>query len=167
MHKVQRSFPALLLVVLVAACGEPVSPMATTLDFGEHYLPGTYERTAPLSNETTGTLTLESATFSTGGSYALLTPLPLVMDGGAEYALDFVFSTTEGLFGEVEDTVTLSIVRSQGEPISAVYTLRAIFHDGDLDNDGHVDVALGGDDCQDLCAFLYFVLVGCNIFIFY
>jgi len=123
--------------------------MATTLDFGEHYLPGTYERTTPLSNETSGLLTLESATFSTGGSYALLTPLPLVMDGGAEYPLDFVFATTEDLFGEIDDTVTLSITRNQGEPILAVYSLRAIFRDGDLDNDGHVDVAHGGDDCQD------------------
>jgi len=142
-------------MVLVAACGEPVSPLSTTLDFGEHYLPGSYEQTVPMSNETGGILTLESATFSTGGSYALLTPLPLAMDGGAEYPLDFSFTTTEGLFGEVEDTVTLSLARGQGEPFTAIYTLRAIFHDGDLDNDGHVDVLYGGDDCQDDVAAIY------------
>jgi len=155
MHTAQRLIPALLLLVLAAACGEPVSPLSTTLDFGEHYLPGTYEQTLPVSNETNGSLTIESATFSSGGSYELVTALPLVMDGGAEYPLDFTFTTTEGLFGEVEDTVTLSIARGQGEPVTAVYALRAIFLDGDLDNDGHVDTLYGGDDCQDDAATIY------------
>ena len=155
MNRIQPLFPAFLLLLLVSACSEPVSPMSATIDFGEHYLPGTYEETTPLSNETSGTLTLESATFATGGSYTLVTPLPLVMDGGAEYPLDFAFTTTEGLFGEVEDTVTLSISRAQGEPYTAIFTLRALFRDGDLDNDGHVDTLYGGDDCQDDEAAIY------------
>jgi len=123
--------------------------MSANIDFGEHYLHGTYEQTTPISNETQGLLTLESVTFATGGSFSLSTPLPLAMDGGAEYPLDFVFTTTDGLYGDLDDTVTLTIARGQGEPYTAIYTLRATFIDGDLDDDGHVDTLYGGDDCQD------------------
>ena len=150
-----RFFAFLSTLLLASGCTEPVSPLSISIDFGEHYLPGSYSESQALSNETLGKLTLESASFADGSLFTLDTPLPLEMDGGAEYPLDLTFTTMEGSFGELEDTVTLTLARAQGEPFTALWTLKAIFHDGDLDNDGHVDVAFGGDDCQDDVAAIY------------
>jgi len=150
-----RFFAFLSTLLLASGCTEPVSPLSISIDFGEHYLPGSYSESQALSNETLGKLTLESASFADGSLFTLDTSLPLEMDGGAEYPLDLTFTTMEGSFGELEDTVTLTLARAQGEPFTALWTLKAIFHDGDLDNDGHVDVAFGGDDCQDDVAAIY------------
>jgi len=147
----RRASTCLLLPFLLAlaGCGDGVSPLDQLLDFGDVYQRGEYDESRPLTNRLLSAQTVQSVTFSDGANFQLLTELPLVMDAEAEYPFDFRFTTPEDEFGELTDVASLNIAPSSGEPYSATVRIRANFQDGDSDGDGHVDVELGGDDCDD------------------
>jgi len=152
-----RTFPVLLalLLIVLTGCSEGVTPKESSIDFGDVYLHGTYEDSTPLRNTTVSEQLLSSVTFDVGTSFGLITQLPLTMDPEAEYPMDFSFTTTEDLYGEITDVAHITITPKQGAPYDVTIALRVNFEDGDLDGDGHVDDALGGDDCDDADATTY------------
>lgn len=141
-----RSLPLLPALLLLVGCGEALSPLDQTTDFGAIHLAGEYVEVVTLTNQLLVEQTLEGASFADGSDFELLTSLPLTMDSQASYGLEFRFVTEEaGLF---EDVVTLAVSNRESSYWATV-RLVASFEDGDRDGDGFVDEALGGDDCDD------------------
>ncbi len=137
--------PALLLLT---ACGEGISPLDQTLDFGDVFLPGEVEETTSIRNRLLGDQNLSGVTFDSGASFSLVTEVPFLLEGEAEYGLTFRFTTPDEA-AEVSDVAHLSIAPNSGQPYEALVRLEANFVNGDLDGDGQVDVDLGGTDCDD------------------
>ena len=144
-----RTLLSLLLLPLLLTGCEGISPLESSIDFGELHLPGTFTQSTALTNGTSGERTITAITFEGGGGpFRLASDLPLVMDSGAEYPLDFEFATPEedGVYDEI---ARLTIAASTGDPTTATVYLTADFELGDLDGDGFAGVDLGGDDCDD------------------
>ncbi len=142
-------------VVLLCACGDGVSPLDQTLDFGDIFLPGEYEETTSLRNRLLADQVLSSVTMDDGTSFQLLSDVPLTMDGEAEYPLTFRFTTPEVGPGEVSDIAHLQMTPTSGSPYEALIRVTANYVNGDLDGDGDVDVDLGGTDCDDADPTIY------------
>jgi hypothetical protein len=136
-------------LALLCGCGDGISPLDQTLDFGDIYLPGEYEETTSIRNRLLSAQTLSSATLDDGSVFSLLSDVPLVMDSEAEYPLTFRFTSPEEMFGELSDVAHLTVTPSSGDPYEVLVRLRVNFQDGDSDGDGFVDEALGGEDCDD------------------
>jgi predicted outer membrane repeat protein len=147
MRKIQLSLVSLLIVL--TGCSEGVSPLESAIDFGDVYLHGTYEDSTPLRNTTLNEQVISAVAFDGGTSFGLITQLPLTMDPEAEYPMDFSFTTTEDVYGEITDMARLTVTPKSGSPYELVVSLTVAFQNGDLDGDGHVDDGLGGDDCDD------------------
>ena len=89
MATMRPSILVLLPVLLLSACGE-ITPLEAGIDFGEIHLPGVYSDSVAITNGTSSEATISSVSFEAGGgAFSLRTDLPLLMDGGAEYPLDF------------------------------------------------------------------------------
>ncbi len=163
------SLPALPLVVLaLTGCSEALSPIDQTLDFGVIHLSGEYVETATVTNQLFVAQTIVDAEVTggpaafgdeatdggeggdagpAGAAFELLTAVPIAMDPEATYGLEFRFATPEeaGVFDEL---AVLTVERGD-DVYEATIRLLAEWENGDLDGDGHVDEALGGDDCDD------------------
>ncbi|MCP4868702.1 MAG: hypothetical protein GY898_08290 [Proteobacteria bacterium] len=135
--------PAFLLLV---GCGEALSPLDQTTDFGAIHLTGEYVEVVTLTNQLFVEQTIQSASFADGSAFELLTLMPIVMDPEASYGLEFRFVTGEA--GSFSDVVTLQVTQGDNT-YNATVRLEASFENGDLDGDGFVTDALGGTDCDD------------------
>ncbi len=150
--------PLLLLLVyslLVAPGCQDGVVLQTAIDFGEVYIVGTYEASAPIDNNTSASRTLSEVEFDDGAAFQVLTELPLAMDRKAPYPLDFAFVPPAGEYGTWEDSANFRVVASTGDPITVSISLTGLFTNGDQDGDGVVDTQYGGDDCNDLDPDIY------------
>jgi|GEM_PF-983872 len=138
----------LILAIALAGCSDKVTPLDQVLDFGEVFLPEAVPGSVPLQNVSSAELTLESIAVD-NAAFGVVTAVPLLMDGGAEYPMDFTFTPPEDAEGPVAGTATLSIAPKSGAAFTVTIQLAATYTNGDLDGDGHVDTSLGGDDCDD------------------
>ena len=137
----------LLLAGLSGCMG--VVPEVTSLDFGDVYIVGSYAASTPLENAAATAQTIVDVSFADGSAFSLATTLPFVMEQRTPYAIDFALSPVPESFGTLSDVAHLLIKPQAGAVYEVVVNLSAQFIDGDLDNDNAVDVAFGGDDCDD------------------
>ena len=151
----QRTRSLLLLVSALAlvACGPGVEAPPTTLDFGEVFSNATaVEDSIAITNNGSRAETVESVSWATGTAFRYASPaLPLTLDAGAPYALNFAFQPPDEGFQVWEDTATLTIT-SGNTTYQVVVKMQGLFTNGDFDGDGHVDADIGCagcDDCND------------------
>ena len=154
MATMRASILTILPLLFLAACGD-ITPLETGIDFGEIHLPGVYTDSVAITNGTSSEATISSVAFDAGGGpFSLLTDLPLLMDGGAEYPLDFRFSPTADEPGgatATEDRARLTF--ADGTVVSV--RLTAAWELGDLDGDGFAGTSFGGPDCDDADALVF------------
>jgi hypothetical protein len=151
MRPMRPSILPLLPLLLLTACGG-ITPLEAALDFGEVHLPGEYVQSFALTNGTSSEATLSSVSFDANlGVFTLLTDLPLAMDSGAEYAMDFQFATGSAADGALEDRARLTF--SDGTVVQV--TLTVDWELGDLDGDGFAGTSYGGPDCDDADAAVF------------
>ncbi len=133
---------------LLIGCGESLTPLDQTLDFGDVYLHGEYADGVAVTNQLIFEQELIDARLDAGEHFQLLTSAPMVFEPEASYAVEFVFTTPEEASGLLEDVARLTVARGD-ERYEAIVHLVAFFEDGDLDRDGFVTTELGGRDCDD------------------
>ena len=148
MRTAKTLFLSLLIFSGLVAC-KGVTPEVTSLNFGEIYIVGTYPGSTPMDNEGTTAQTITAVTFDDGSAFSLVTVLPFEMEQRTPYPLDFSLSPIPESFGELSDVAHLTIQPQAGPSYEVIVNLSATIIDGDIDNDGVVDVALGGFDCDD------------------
>ncbi len=148
MPSMRPSIPTLLPLLpllLLAACGG-ITPLEASIDFGEIHLPGQYTESVAITNGTNSEATLSSVSFDADlGVFSLLTDLPLAMDAGAEYALDFQFASGAAADGLLEDRARLTF----SDATVVTVRLAVTWELGDLDGDGFAGTDFGGPDCDD------------------
>ena len=141
-------FAAPALLGLLLGCGESLTPLDQTLDFGDVFLRGEYTDGVALTNQLVVDQELVEARLDGGTHFQLLTSAPFVMGPEASYAIEFLFVTPEDEVGAIEDIARLTVARGDTR-YEAVVRLVAWFEDGDLDGDGFITTELGGRDCDD------------------
>ena len=150
-----RLFCLLIGAFFVAPGCQDGVVLQPAIDFGEVYIVGSYEASAPIDNNTAGPRTATEVSFDDGTAFQVLSELPLVMDRKSPYPVDFAFVPPAGGYGLWEDVAHFLVVPSTGDPITVSITLTGLFTNGDQDSDGVVDIAYGGDDCDDLDPDIY------------
>ncbi|MBJ95347.1 MAG: hypothetical protein CMP23_12865 [Rickettsiales bacterium] len=141
-------FAVSVSLVLLSGC-KGVAPASTDLNFGDIYILGSYSASTPLENEAATAQTIAEVSFDDGSAFSLAMDLPFLMEQRTPYAIDFTLSPLPESFGQLSDVARFTIEPTGGSPYEVVVNLSANFIDGDIDNDGVVDVAFGGQDCDD------------------
>jgi len=151
--RIQKFFlsPSILLLSLsfLVGCQMGIVPEESSLDFGAVYIVGTYQSSTPLENEATFAQSITGVTFDDGSAFSLAIELPFEMEQRTPYPINFRLSPVAESFGALSDAAHLTIEPKVGSPYEVIVNLSAIFIDGDLDDDGVVDVVYGGEDCDD------------------
>jgi hypothetical protein len=139
----------LLVTLVLAGCQISVVPEESNLDFGEVYIVGAYPGSTPLENEANSAQSITSVAFDDGSAFSMTTALPFEMEGRTPYPIGFLLSPVAESFGQLSDVAHLTIGPNVGASYEVIVNLQANFIDGDIDNDGVVATAFGGEDCDD------------------
>ena len=139
----------LAAVSMLTGCRMGVVPETSSLDFGDIYLVGSYSGSTPLENEAGFVQTITAVAFDDGSAFSLTEELPFTMEQRTPYAIGFELNPVPGSFGALSDVARLTVNPKVGQAYEVRVNLSANFFDGDLDDDGVVDVLYGGEDCDD------------------
>jgi len=149
---------AMVGALLGTGCGGGVSAPLNGIDFGEIFIAQSaiQDSVALVSDGTSATL--QSVAWSDGQAFSLVTILPLEMDAGAPYAIEFAFQPPPLGYQTWNDTATFTVLEGNKTKTVAV-NMTGIFTNGDVDEDGHVDEQYacgpGCDDCNDADATVF------------